>query len=100
MFLTFTAFFHTESSFCSQISIHPDPSVYYRQFGFGISLMVGSKGQIKPKAVWARHRFSQKLNKRICFVCLEKQKSKQNRNSFIRFLGESTALQSAFNMDL
>ena len=35
------------------------------------------KGQIKPKAVWARCRFSQKTNKRICFVCSEKQKSKQ-----------------------
>ena len=38
-----------------------------------------AKGQIKPKAVWARRRFSQKMNKRICFVCREKQKSKQNK---------------------
>ena len=37
------------------------------------------KGQKKPKAVWARHRFSQKMNKWICFVCREKQKSKQNK---------------------
>ena len=36
------------------------------------------KGQIKPKANWARHRFSQKTNVQICFVCREKQKSKQN----------------------
>ena len=36
------------------------------------------KGQIKPKSVWAR----QKTNERICFVCLEKQKSKQNK--FVR----------------
>ena len=41
-----------------------------------------AKGQIKPKAVWARRRFSQKMNKRICFVCREKQKSKQNK--FVR----------------
>ena len=27
-----------------------------------------SKGQIKPKAVWARHKFSQKTNEQICFV--------------------------------
>ena len=37
------------------------------------------KGQKKLKAVWARHRFSQKINVRICFVCREKQKSKQNK---------------------
>ena len=44
------------------------------------------KGQIKPKAVWARHGFSQKTNERICFISREKQKSKQNK--FIRsFLG-------------
>ena len=53
-----------------------------------------TKVQIKPKAVWARHRFSQKMNERICFVCREKQKSKQNK--FVRFLGESTICQSAF----
>ena len=37
------------------------------------------KGQIKPKAVWARQRFSQKTNKQICFGCREKQTSKQNK---------------------
>ena len=53
------------------------------------------KGQIKPKGVWARRRFSQKTKERICFVCREKQKSKQNK--FIRsFLGKSMAHQSAF----
>ena len=36
------------------------------------------KGQIKPKAGLARRRFSQKTNQQICFVCCEKQKSKQN----------------------
>ena len=33
----------------------------------------------KPKAGMALHRFSQKTNKRICFVCCEKQKRKQNK---------------------
>ena len=37
------------------------------------------KGQIKPKAGLARRRFSQKTNQQICFVCCEKQKSKQNK---------------------
>ena len=41
--------------------------------------MNSNKGQIKPKAVWARHRFSQKMNEEICFVCREKKKSKQNK---------------------
>ena len=48
-----------------------------------------SKGQIKLKAGLARHRFSQKTNARISFVCCE--------NSFVRFLGESTTHQSAFS---
>ena len=33
-----------------------------------------AKGQIKPKAVWARRRFFQKTNGRHCFVCCEKKK--------------------------
>ena len=37
------------------------------------------QGQIRPKAVWACSRFSQKTNKWICFVCRGKQKSKQNK---------------------
>ena len=49
-------------------------------------------GQIKPKSVWAHRRFSQKMNKRICFVCCEKQKSKQNK----LVQGESMACQCAF----
>jgi hypothetical protein len=54
-----------------------------------------TKGQIKPKAGLAQCRFSQKTNEQICFVCCEKQKSKQNE--FVRsFFGESTASQSAF----
>ena len=35
-----------------------------------------AKGPIKPKAVWARRRFSQKTNKRICFVRRELKVSK------------------------
>ena len=54
-----------------------------------------SKGQTKPKARLARHRFSQKMNKQICFVCCEKQKSKPNKY-FVRFLGESATHQSVF----
>ena len=55
-----------------------------------------TKGQIKPKAGWANCRFSQKMNKQICFVCREKQKRKQNK--FVHsFLGESTVRQSAFD---
>ena len=34
----------------------------------------GAKGQIKPKAGLARHRFSQKMNERIWFFCCEKAK--------------------------
>ena len=54
-----------------------------------------AKGKIKLKAVWERHRFSQKTNKQICFVCCEKLKCKQ-KNLFIHFLGDSMARQSAF----
>ena len=54
-----------------------------------------SKGQIKMKAVWAHHRFSQKTKERICFFLFEKHKSKQN-NFDHSFLGESTVRQSAF----
>ena len=51
------------------------------------------KGQIKPKEVWARRRFSQKTNERIYFICREKQISKQNK--FVRsFLGVSMDLLS------
>ena len=38
-----------------------------------------AKDQIKLKEGLACHRFSQKINKRICFVCYEKQKSQQNK---------------------
>ena len=48
--------------------------------------IVSAKDKILQKAVWARHRFSQKTNKRICFVCHEKQKSKQN-NFVCSFFG-------------
>ena len=44
------------------------------------NLLTDTKGQMKPKVVWARHRFFQKTNKQICFVCCDKQKSKQNKS--------------------
>jgi hypothetical protein len=46
----------------------------------GINFDLIAIGQIKPKAVWTRHRFSQNTNKRICFVCREKQKIRQIRS--------------------
>ena len=53
------------------------------------------KGQINPKAELVYRRFSQNTNEWICFVCCEKQKSKQNK--FVpSFFGQSTARQSAF----
>ena len=57
---------------------------------------VYTKGQIKSKGGLVRRRFSQKTNEQICFVCREKQKSKQNKFG-VGFLGESMARQSAFN---
>ena len=52
-----------------------DPPFSKYIFGFYSQI----KGQIKPKAVWTRRRFSQKMNEQIRFVCREKQKSKQNK---------------------
>ena len=53
---------------------------------YGLSMWVqlvpeilSNKGQIKSKAGLAHCRFSQKTNERICFVCCEKQKCKQNK---------------------
>ena len=69
------------------------PSTF--KIGFGQPSFPHSchKGQIKPKAVWDRCRFSQKMNKQIRFVRREKQKSKQNK--FIHsFFGESRVRQS------
>ena len=53
-------------------------------FSFNRQILVrklthSTKGQITPKAWLVRHRFSKKTNKWICFVCCEKQKSKQNK---------------------
>ena len=47
------------------------------------SRYTASKGHIKPKAVWARRRISQKMKERICFVCREKQ---TNQIPFFIFL--------------
>ena len=53
-----------------------------------------TKGQIKPKAIWARHRFSQKTNEFVLFAVKSKKANKTNL--LVCFLGESTARQSAF----
>ena len=53
------------------------------------------KGQIKTKSVWARHRFSQKMNEQICFVCREQQKSKHNKLVF-SFLGRIYSVPICF----
>ena len=59
--------------------------------------MFAFKGQIKPYSRLAHHRFSHKKNEQICFVFLLFYSSRQkNTNSFIRFLGESTARKSAY----
>ena len=39
-------------------------------------LWIFPKSQMKPKAVWARRRFSQKTNEWICFASRENQNSK------------------------
>ena len=55
-----------------------------------------AKGQIKPKAVWAHRRFSQKTNKWICFVCREKQKSKQTNSFACSFFGRIYSMSICF----
>ena len=45
----------------------------------GMQNIVSSVLSNKPKSRLARRRFSQKTNKQICFVCCEKQISKQNK---------------------
>ena len=51
---------------------------YYSILSFAAIQETFTNGQIKPKAVRARHRFFLKSYKRMCFLCHEKQKSKQN----------------------
>ena len=61
-------------TYCKQrrkIKLQPCPSKMSHNARFN--------GQIKPKAGLASHRFSQKRNELICFVCCKKQKSKQNK---------------------
>ena len=61
--------------------------------GLRVHILV-SKGQIKSKEAWACCRFSQKrMNKFVLFAVKSKKANK--RNSFVCFLGESTARQSA-----
>ena len=51
-------------------------------------ILLRIKGQIKPKAVWARRRFSQKMNEWICFVCYENQKSNLQRSNLLSVLSD------------
>ena len=48
----------------------------------------------------AHHRFSQKMNGRICFACFFLLFTANKSNSSIRFLGESTARPSSFRFYL
>ena len=45
----------------------------------------------------AHRRFSQKRNKPICCFCIFTLHSKKKTNSFVRFLGESTAPKSVYD---
>ena len=54
---------------------------------------VFTKGQIKPKADWRAIDSPKKRTNEFVFFCHEKQKK---TNSFVRFLGQSTARQSAY----
>ena len=56
---------------------------YYSILSFAAIQETFTNGQIKPKAVRARHRFFQKTKGRICFVCREKQKSKSKQKKFV-----------------
>ena len=69
----------TSTAVCTH-SIYQDSKFYIENHIQQVSSLLLFKGRIKPKAVLARRRFSQKTNKQICFVCREKQK----QNKFIR----------------
>ena len=72
--------------------------IFWADSGCAVKINNIKKNQclaLKPKAVWACRKFSQKTNGRICFVCREKQKSKENQKNFVCFLGESMEHQSA-----
>ena len=57
--------------------------------------MLVTKGQIKPKADWRDIDSPKKrTNEFVLFAVISKQATKTN--SFVCFLGESTARQSAF----
>ena len=57
--------------------------------------MFYTKGQIKPKADWRAEDFPNKGTNKFIFA-MKSKKQKQKQNSFVRFLGESTARQSAY----
>ena len=56
--------------------------------------LVYVKGQIKPEAVWVGRRFSQKTSEFDLFAMKSKRANKEN--SFVCFLGESTACEFTF----
>ena len=49
------------------------------------------KGQIKPKAVWARRRFSPNKRTKKFVLFAVKSKKANETNLFLHFMGESTA---------
>ena len=57
--------------------------------------MMNTKGQIKPKADWRAADSPKKQTNEFVFVAFLLFTAKK-QNSFVRFLGESTAHKSAF----
>ena len=62
--------------------------------GASLLWVIPTKGQIKPKAVWMRRRFSQKQTNGFVLFAVKSKKANQP-NSFIHFLAKSTVCQSA-----
>ena len=58
-----------------------------------------TKGEIDPKNKLARHRFSQKKRTDEFDLFAVKSKKANKINSSVRFLGESIARQSAFEIN-
>jgi hypothetical protein len=59
-----------------------------------------AKGQIKPKAdLHTIHSPKKRTNERIClFFAVKSKKAKKKKCLFVRFLGESTTLQSVYGL--
>ena len=67
-----------------------------KDWGYIVKVRIFWEGQI----IWARHRFSQKTNERICFVCREKQKSKQTNSFICSFFGRIYSASICFRLYL